>query len=391
MRELAEGEFLYKPKSAVLTGAPCGGKTSAMKYLLRKLPENDIVPLVAPEIATLLITGGVDIREIAKDPDLYVRIQKRFMQMQLSQEEVYTDIAHDLARARKRVIVLYDRGDRDIEAYNSPGDCAAIRQELNARRTERYDGVIHLVTAADGAEQFYTTANNQARKDSPEEARELDKKIKHAWTGHKNFTIIDNSTDFDTKLRRALEAIYGILGIPMPREIERKYLLRSEPDLSHPLLAHAAVYDIEQMYIPGMDGTGHMRIRKKIQGDAVGHYLTVKTDIPGMERSSDDAREQMEDEMGISPIEYQNLTRKRLPRARIIRKTRRCFLYDNRQWELDTFIEPTGKLTLLEVELLNRKIKVAPPPFLGAAEEVTNDKWYSNYRIACGSLDDFDR
>lgn len=30
-------------------------------------------------------------------------------------------------------------------------------------RDRRYDAVIHMVTAADGAEKYYTLANNEAR------------------------------------------------------------------------------------------------------------------------------------------------------------------------------------------------------------------------------------
>jgi hypothetical protein len=33
----------------------------------------------------------------------------------------------------------------------------------------RYDGVFHLVTAAIGAEKFYTLANNTARSETPEQ------------------------------------------------------------------------------------------------------------------------------------------------------------------------------------------------------------------------------
>ena len=38
--------------------------------------------------------------------------------------------------------------------------------------------VVHLVTAASGAERAYTNANNQARAESAQLARELDEKIK---------------------------------------------------------------------------------------------------------------------------------------------------------------------------------------------------------------------
>jgi hypothetical protein len=49
-----------------------------------------------------------------------------------------------------------------------------------------------MVTSADGAGEFYTDLNNEARYESKEEAIELDKKLINAWVGHPHFSIIDN-------------------------------------------------------------------------------------------------------------------------------------------------------------------------------------------------------
>jgi len=49
-----------------------------------------------------------------------------------------------------------------------------------------------MVTSADGAEEFYTDVNNEARYESKDEAIELDKKLINAWVGHPHFSIIDN-------------------------------------------------------------------------------------------------------------------------------------------------------------------------------------------------------
>ncbi len=38
-----------------------------------------------------------------------------------------------------------------------------------------------MVSAAIGAEQFYTQANNEARREGIQEARELDAKTRDAW------------------------------------------------------------------------------------------------------------------------------------------------------------------------------------------------------------------
>jgi len=38
-----------------------------------------------------------------------------------------------------------------------------------------------MTTAADGAEQFYTTESNIARSETPEQARILDKRLQQAY------------------------------------------------------------------------------------------------------------------------------------------------------------------------------------------------------------------
>ena len=50
-----------------------------------------------------------------------------------------------------------------------------------------------MVTSADGAAEFYTDTNNEARYESIEEAVNKDKKLREAYMGHKQWCMIDNS------------------------------------------------------------------------------------------------------------------------------------------------------------------------------------------------------
>lgn len=51
-------------------------------------------------------------------------------------------------------------------------------------RENRYDAVLHMVTAADGAESFYETISNEARYNTAAESVEIDKKLREAYMGH---------------------------------------------------------------------------------------------------------------------------------------------------------------------------------------------------------------
>ena len=69
------------------------------------------------------------------------------------------------------------------------------------------DGVVHLVTAADGAPKFYKrgnvtddSGNTVFRKETVEEAVELDVKMRQVWEMHPRQHIIRNTGSFSAKM-----------------------------------------------------------------------------------------------------------------------------------------------------------------------------------------------
>jgi hypothetical protein len=84
----------------------------------------------------------------------------------------------------------------------------------------RYAAVFHLVTAAKGAEEFYTYANNAARYESVSQAVVMDDRLIECWGGHPHLYIIDNSVELREKLKKLIAQIRDFLGEPAPAEIE---------------------------------------------------------------------------------------------------------------------------------------------------------------------------
>ena len=67
-------------------------------------------------------------------------------------------------------------------------------------RDNRYDAVLHLVTAADGAEEFYGKGT-ESRYESISGARIKDRRVQEAYMGHKNWARIENChKSFDRKI-----------------------------------------------------------------------------------------------------------------------------------------------------------------------------------------------
>ena len=85
----------------------------------------------------------------------------------------------------------------------------AANQLTEAQLAARYDLVVHLTTAADGAAAFYGRETNAARNETPEEARELDARIHANWTrAHpKVVTLSNQGVDFEVKCKACVEAV----------------------------------------------------------------------------------------------------------------------------------------------------------------------------------------
>jgi len=187
----------------VITGGPCAGKTTAINIVKQELTKKGFKVIVVAETATELVSSGIYPWELKTEEFQEILISRAF-----NKEETARMAARCL---KKDIVILYDRGIMDCKAYMS---CDVFKKELKKHDAdeknvrEKYDAVFHLVTAANGAEEFYTLSNNEARKETIEEARNLDKKIIDSWSAHNNFKIIDNSTNFENKIGRLLKEIY---------------------------------------------------------------------------------------------------------------------------------------------------------------------------------------
>jgi len=182
-----------------LTGGPCGGKSSAMEYLRDRLHGWTVV--VAPEAATEVILEG-------NSPGTF-SFQKKVFQRQLLLEHR----AIEEAAQYDRSVVLCDRSLLDQMAYVTSDEFRELLTMSNLSMDEvvrRYNGFIHLVSAAVGT-NCYTTANNPARKGNAENAIRLEHKTRMAYHDVPGVIVVDNSTGFEGKLARVLKAVQEII------------------------------------------------------------------------------------------------------------------------------------------------------------------------------------
>lgn len=363
----------------VITGGPGAGKTEIMSHLTQTLEERGYKVFVVPETPTELILNGI---RPCSNISL-VEFQNFVLDKQLSKEKLYDEAAKYYDE--DKVIIFYDRGILDACAYvdKSP----TFEKMLNKRNLTfsdvyaKYDAVIHLVTAANGAREFYQwndpskkeCGNNAARSESPDEACIKDEKTLNSWIGHPHLRVFDNSTDFVGKINRVVEEVFALLGEPIPTEIERKFLIKKPNQEEIDSLGYISKTNIIQTYLTSKDNNVERRVRQRgTSEEGYTFYYTEKSDISNGKR--------LEREEKITPNDYINYLAEANTSLHQISKTRYCFIYDNRYFEMDIY-PFSDEYAVLEIELNSIDEEISFPN-LNIIKEVTDDKSYRNYSLA---------
>lgn len=353
----------------VITGGPCAGKTTGMSWIQNAFTERGYTVLFIPETATELISGGVAPWTCASN----IEYQKCQLKLQIEKEKVFEYAAKTMNS--DKILIVCDRGALDNKAYMTEAEFATAIQYIGANEVElrdNYDAVFHLVTAAKGAEEFYTTANNAARTETAEQAAALDDKLIAAWTGHPHLRIIDNALGFEDKMKHLISEIATFLGEPEPYEIERKYLIEY-PDIKELIaLPNCEKVEIIQTYLKSEDGE-EIRIRQRgAKGNYI-YYETRKKTISGLKR--------VEVERRLTKDEYLERLMDADPTRRPIRKDRYCLADGNQYFEIDVYPFWKDK-AIVEIELSDPEEEIRFPKALKLIREVTDEIEYKNSSLA---------
>ena len=353
-------------KKIVLTGGPCAGKTTALVKIMEHFSSIGYKVFIIPELPTLFLQAGMDY--LTDNKDLFYEGEKATLEMQIALEDKFLQMAKSV---KQPVLIVCDRGTMDISAYMNPvlwNQTISDAKMNNEMLRSRYDAVLHLVSAADGAEQFYTTATNNKRTEGIELARILDKKVIQAWSEHPHLRVINNHEDFETKLERVLQEISDVLEIPRQAVEERKYIIRLKDNIPE-----AIVSEITQTYLTS-EPYSEVRLRRRILNGLTVNVHTTKKILSN--------NEQVETERQIDNNLYESLLRQADPYRQPIHKMRETFIWKGQFFELDTFIDPYKGLQILETKGILKHEDIIFPPFIEIIEDITGITKYYNYNLA---------
>ena len=359
-------------KRIVLTGGPCAGKTTALVRVIEHFSSLGYKVFTIPEVPTMFTQAGMDY--LTSNKKFFYEGEKATLEIQLALEDKFMKMAET---CKEPCVIVCDRGAMDISAYMKPEMWEEITSAVGTTTTElrdhRYDAVLHLVSAADGAEQFYTTSNNASRNEAADEeglkiARMLDKRVIEAWTGHAHLRVINNQEDFDKKLNRVLKEISNVLELPQPIEEERKYIVEIIGEMPDCIES-----EITQTYLVADPGC-EMRLRRRgWNGKYVNVHTTKKKISP---------TEELVTERQVSNNLYQSMLQQADPYRQTIHKQRKSFIWKGQFFELDTYLKPIENLVILETKGIADHEDVKFPPFLKVIKDITGDTRYYNHTLA---------
>ena len=212
-------------KKIALVGGSCGGKTSFMSAIESTYMLSDWHIMSIPETATELIVNGI--KPYGKYPIPSVDFQSMVFEKQKEKEKIYMESA--LLSPSDNVLILCDRGLLDGSCFISEPDfqhLIKLSSETVNSILDRYDAVIHLVTAANGAVECYNL-DNPARSETPEQAIIQDNKIADIWSQHKQYFRVPNEANFSEKMNRALNHVFEILEVPKIEGYQKKFIIHN--------------------------------------------------------------------------------------------------------------------------------------------------------------------
>lgn len=387
----------------VLTGGPCGGKTTGQARLCTFFENLGWKVYRVPETATILIGGGVKFPSLTDEQAF--KFQENLLKTMLKVEDTFLDLASSCDR---NCLVICDRGAMDATAYMKPEQWERMKRENDWNEVElrdsRYLQVIHMVSAAKGAEDFYRIDNHVTRHEGIDLARQLDDLTSQAWVGHPYYDVIDNSTDFEHKVVRMISAVCNRIGIETgdrlsPDSNKRKFLIAKIPNDEELLCKKVAAAEgmsdeagislansypqfqdfiVVHDYLVTPHHKQQARIRRRGQNGNWTYMHTIRRpEING---------EIVELKQQITSREYELLIAQRDASHYSVVKKRRCFLWNNQYFQLDIYQKPCHQrcdgLMILETYTTLQGDALKLPSFLEVTREVTGEQEYSMYYLS---------
>ena len=373
----------------------------------------------------MLINGGATIPP--DDSKRTLIFQSSLLKAQIALEDSF----YDIAKATGEVcLLLCDRGVMDGRGYvteemwgrllediersgkfnggggKGGGILGMDKDDCGKLRDERYEMICHLVTAAEGADEYYTLENNKARSEDGILAREIDYRLRKAWVGHPHLRIVDNRTGFKEKINRVYRHVAALFGLRDGRDeesIKRKFLVRVK-DMKRGWEGRLGIKEfmVEQTFLEsgdygqgvvdndwdegvegakeGVGGGGGggvggkvVKVEESVRRRGRNGFHTFVHQVRKTTLVDEDKRDVVELKRQITNREYLSLLSHGDPARRSVRIKRQCFLYRDQYFVIDTPLDVHPSVQLLRTHVERDVDRIEVPDWIKIEKEVTGE------------------
>lgn len=218
------------------TGGPVAGKTTATTMISQRLTELGYKVFTVPEAKKVHQMGGIPLFKPTSTKADKIQDIIELLRLQMRLEDYFENLAH---LQETKAVIFIEGGCMEYQAYLEPDLWQAVLSETNWNQSylnsKRYHHVIHLTTAAEGAEDYFLLESNKDKRGNFDlsSARELDYKLQQAYMiDNPNHIIVTNKPgqNFEEKIEYVYERIVEILDlkIDVKSMTTLKFLLNKE-------------------------------------------------------------------------------------------------------------------------------------------------------------------
>ncbi|GEM_PF-1035866 len=210
-------------KRIVITGGPCGGKSTILDVLQDEFKGKI---QVVPEVATMLLSGFPMPNETYPwTEEWQALLQASVLPVQMSMETAHAHRAKVLGCE----LLVCDRGILDGASYTPGGlDAFCSIHNIDADKAlARYDAVIHLESLATSDPEEYQRkrGTNSARFEGVERAQVLEHGVLDAWKYHPQRLILRGETHILAKIQKVTGFVREFIALSSGRQPLRRPFL----------------------------------------------------------------------------------------------------------------------------------------------------------------------
>jgi len=276
-RSLSAPEDVTKPQarpfSIVLTGGPCGGKSSILAVIRDRLRKRGMQVIAVPEYATHFFANsdGFQVEWVGTEKEQ--GLQNVFLAYQVMQEDMFKEFA---SLNTKPSVLLLDRAAMDQKAHTSKDiwKAALVKNKVTERELlDRYDLVVHLGTCAKvGEYEWGPGSNNPGRYHSPEEAAKLDGVCESAYHDHKQFRLVPHFNRFQDKVDQVMKYLEDALGVDgLAGKRERLAVRFAAGSVPEEVVSQSQAFEVTSTYLDdSMEHSVQRRLRVPVSSWVAG-------------------------------------------------------------------------------------------------------------------------